>query len=134
METRRVAGKQVPVDVAGSRATEQGEKAGQSAKAEKSGAPGQAVAGSIGGPNAGAAARPGINVALSPQARELSDARKKAFDIAKATPDIREDRVAELKRQIQSGTYQVDPGKIADGIAREALLEYLAESDGKPGI
>jgi len=130
METRRIAGKQVPVDVAGSNSTEQAGKSAQSGKTEKSSAAEKLLESA----GAGAAARPGINVALSPKARELADARKRAFDIAKATPDVREDRVAELKRQIQAGTYQVDPGKIADGIAREALLEYLAESDGKPGI
>ncbi len=130
METRRIAGKQVPVDIAGSNAAELTGKTGQAGKTGKSSTAERATDSA----NAGAAARPGINVALSPKARELADARKKAFDIAKGTPDVREDRVAELKRQIQAGTYQVDPGKIADGIAREALLEYLAESDGKPGI
>jgi flagellar biosynthesis anti-sigma factor FlgM len=76
----------------------------------------------------------GANVAVSPQARQLADAHKKAFEIAKATPDVREERVAALKKQIQAGTYKPDPGKIADGIAREALLEYLAESDSKTRV
>lgn len=126
METRKVAAKNIPSDISAPK------NAGQAEKAEKTGTASPSTQALD--PGRGAAGKPGINVALSPKARELADARKKAFDIAKATPDIREDRVAELKRQIQAGQYQVDPGKIADGIAREALLEYLAESDGKPGI
>lgn len=66
-----------------------------------------------------------FDVALSPQAREMAEAREKALQIAKATSPIREDRVAELKQKIQNGTYQIDSGKIADGIIREAVLDQL---------
>lgn len=83
-----------------------------------------------GGTNQSQPSSSGANVAVSPQARQLADAHKKAFEIAKATPDVREDRVAALKKQIQAGTYKPDPEKIADGIAREALLEYLAGGEG----
>ncbi len=67
-----------------------------------------------------------FDVALSPQAREMADAREKAMQIAKATSPVREDRVAELKQKIQNGTYQIDSDKIADGIMREAVLDQLA--------
>jgi negative regulator of flagellin synthesis FlgM len=70
----------------------------------------------------------GVNVELSPQARQMAEARKKAADIARSTPDVREDRVAALKAQIASGTYKPDPGKIADGILREAILDRLSET------
>lgn len=76
-------------------------------------------------------AKSGVDVAVSPQAREMAEARAKALNIARNTPDVREDRVAELKKQIQSGNYKVNPEKIADGIMREALFEHLAESDEK---
>jgi len=71
----------------------------------------------------------GVNVALSDQSRELSGAHKKALDIARNTPDVRADRVAELKKQIAEGTYQVDSGKVADGIMREAILDHLSQRE-----
>lgn len=124
MDTRKISGGHTPSDVAGTRATGQASQSGKVASS---------AAGASTSVNS-ADAKSGINVAVSPKARELVDARKRAFEIAKGTPDIRENRVADIKRQIQAGTYQVDPGKIADGIAREALLEYMAESDGKAGL
>ena len=67
-------------------------------------------------------------VELSDRARSRASDQKKAFDIAKNTPDVRENRVAELKAKIQAGTYEVDSGKIADGLLREAFMEHLATS------
>jgi len=124
MDTRKISGSHTPSDVAGARGAGQASQSGKVASSS---------AGASTSVNGGDA-KSGINVAVSPKARELVDARKRAFDIAKGTPDIRENRVADIKRQIQAGTYQVDPGKIADGIAREALLEYMAEADGKAGL
>jgi negative regulator of flagellin synthesis FlgM len=66
----------------------------------------------------------GLNV--SPKAKELSEARQKALGIARNTPDVREDRVAELKKKINSGSYKVDPDKIADGMMKEALKDQVA--------
>ncbi len=68
-------------------------------------------------------------VELSPKARELAEARKKAMKIAKETPDVREDKIAEVKKRIQDGTYQVDSGNIADGMMKEAVREELAERE-----
>ncbi|MEY4630699.1 MAG: hypothetical protein RIQ81_819 [Pseudomonadota bacterium] len=120
METRKVSGQAVqPGNVTGTAQT------GTSTATSVKGA-GQQQASSPG--------TSGANVALSPQARQLAEAHKKAFEIAKATPDVREERVAALKKQIQAGTYKPDAGKIADGIAREALLEYLAEGESKTRV
>jgi negative regulator of flagellin synthesis FlgM len=69
------------------------------------------------------------DVSVSNQARAMAEARAKALQIAKNTPDVRADRVAALRQQIQDGTYKVDSGKVADGIMREALIEKLAESE-----
>ncbi len=69
------------------------------------------------------------DVNLSPRAKEMALERKKAMDIAKGTPDIREDRVQELKKQIQEGSYKADSGRIADGMLREASRDYLANND-----
>jgi flagellar biosynthesis anti-sigma factor FlgM len=77
---------------------------------------------------ASAAMNRNFGVELSDKAKTRAAEQKKAFEIAKNTPDVREDRVAEIKAKIQAGTYQVDSGKIADGMLREAMMEHLATS------
>jgi negative regulator of flagellin synthesis FlgM len=72
-----------------------------------------------------------FGVSISPEAKERAEAQKKAFDIAKSTPDIREDRVADIKARIAAGTYQVDSGQIADGMLREAVKEHLADLEDR---
>jgi negative regulator of flagellin synthesis FlgM len=69
----------------------------------------------------------GADVNLSPEAREKAKAYKKALDIARNTPDVREERVAEIRKRIQDGTYQVDSGKIADGMLMEAIRDKVAQ-------
>jgi negative regulator of flagellin synthesis FlgM len=69
-----------------------------------------------------------FDVEISSKGKERAQSMQKAFDIAKNTPDVREDRVKQLKEQIDNGTYQVDSGNIADGMLREAIKEQLAES------
>ncbi|BBH52354.1 flagellar biosynthesis anti-sigma factor FlgM [Fluviispira sanaruensis] len=63
------------------------------------------------------------NVQISPRAKELSMAKK----IAEDTPDVREDKVAQFKEQINKGEYKPDSGKIADGILREAIRDEIAK-------
>jgi len=70
-----------------------------------------------------------VDVDVSSRGRELAQAHQKALDIARATPEVREDRVAELKELIANGKYEIRPDKIADGMMREALLERLAMTD-----
>ena len=69
-----------------------------------------------------------FNVSLSPKSREIAEARKLALGIAKNTPDIREDKVEEFKRRIDSGEYKADAGNIADGMLREAVRDELARN------
>lgn len=93
----------------------------KSSAAESSGVPSGASA--LGGvPSSGK----DFGVQLSDDARKRADERKKSFEIAKNTPDIREEKVAAIKAKIQAGTYEVDSGKIADGMLREAIMEHLA--------
>lgn len=73
--------------------------------------------------------RSDFNVALSDKAKEISEARRKAVEIAKNTNGIREDKVADLKRRIESGEYKVDAGNIADGILREAIRDEVARDN-----
>lgn len=72
------------------------------------------------------------NVNVSGQAKEMNEARMKALDIARNTPDVREDKIAELKAKIQNGEYKVNAENIADGMLREAIKDEL--SKGKPEL
>ena len=63
-------------------------------------------------------AEAGEKVRLSPQVRELQAARTVAAEI----PEIREERVAAIRAQIEAGTYLVDSEKIAGKILVETLL------------
>lgn len=71
------------------------------------------------------------DVNISNDAKTRAQAFQKAFDIAKSTPDIREDRVKDLKERIQNGTYQIDAGQIADAMLREAAKEHLALNEDR---
>lgn len=68
-----------------------------------------------------------FNVNLSDRAKEMSEARLKALDIARNTSDVREDRVADLKKRIESGEYKASAENIADGILREAIRDELSK-------
>ena len=53
---------------------------------------------------------------------EISDKAKdlaKAYAVASAAPDVREDRIAELKKRIASGDYKIDSDSIADKMLGE---------------
>lgn len=69
----------------------------------------------------------GVDLQLSSEAKELAKARAKALEIARETPDVREEKIAELKARINSGLYKVDPGNVADGILIEAIRDELAK-------
>lgn len=61
------------------------------------------------------------NVASSSNAEISARAKNsaKAHAVAAATPDVREDKVAELKRKIAEGSYKIDSDEIADKMIRE---------------
>ncbi len=53
---------------------------------------------------------------------------KKAFNIAKGSPDVDEAKVAKYQNLIDSGKYKVDSAKVADKMVDEMLLnEYGSE-------
>ena len=60
-------------------------------------------------------------VVLSDTAKKVQEAQNKLA----AIPDIREDKVAELKEQIENGTYNLDEDKIAGKMLKDALLNDL---------
>jgi negative regulator of flagellin synthesis FlgM len=58
----------------------------------------------------------------------LSDTAKKIQETQtqlKAIPDVREDKVALLKEQIENGTYEIDEEKIADKMLKDSLFNDL---------
>ena len=60
-------------------------------------------------------------VALSDAAKNIQEAQNQL----EAIPDVREDKVAELKEQIENGTYEIDAEKIADKMLKDSLLNDL---------
>jgi negative regulator of flagellin synthesis FlgM len=63
----------------------------------------------------------GEKVELSAQARELQAAR----EAIKKMDDVDHVKVAEIKAQIEAGTYKVNPDKIAAKILEESLLKEM---------
>ncbi len=66
---------------------------------------------------------------ISPASKEIRQAYEKARKIARETPDVREDKVRDIKEKIRNGYYQVDSGKVADGILKEALRDHISTSE-----
>ena len=60
-------------------------------------------------------------VVLSPQARRIQEARK----LLNSVPDIRGEKVAQIKAHIEDGTYHVDGEKVAEKIIKESLLDEI---------
>ena len=47
------------------------------------------------------------------------------LQILEELPDVRQDKVEKLRKQIQQGSYKVDAGRIADRMLEEALKDIL---------
>lgn len=60
---------------------------------------------------------PGVNTEISQKSKELANAKS----IASETPDVREDRVADLKKKISEGSYQVDSEAVADRLVDDHM-------------
>ncbi len=61
------------------------------------------------------------DVLLSPQAREVMEARRALHAVA----DMRMDKVAALQKSIRDGSFVIDPEQIAQGLIRESLINDL---------
>ena len=57
-------------------------------------------------------------VVISDAAKRIQEARTQLDEI----PDVREDKVSQLKSEIENGTYQIDADKIAGNMIKEALF------------
>ena len=64
-------------------------------------------------------ASPTEKVKLSHRARDIQKIR----EIVEATPEIRTDKVGQLKREIETGTYSVNAEKVAERMLRESLID-----------
>jgi len=60
-------------------------------------------------------------VVLSDTAKQLHEAKKQLEEV----PDVREDKVARIKEQIENGTYEINEEKIADKMLKDSLLNDL---------
>ena len=75
-----------------------------------------------------AASKPGVKpvekadtVQISEEARELQEAQKVSENI----PDVEVEKVAEIKKKIENGTYEVKPDKIAENMVKDSLLNEI---------
>ena len=57
-------------------------------------------------------------VVISDAAKRIQEARSQLDDI----PDVREDKVSQLRNQIQNGTYEINADKIAAKMIKEGLI------------
>jgi negative regulator of flagellin synthesis FlgM len=62
-------------------------------------------------------------VVISDAAKRIQEIRNQLDEI----PDVREEKVAQLKNQIENGTYEINPDKIAEKIIREGLINEGAK-------
>ncbi len=61
-------------------------------------------------------AKKGDSVQISSEGKKAADAAR-VSQIVKETPDIRADRVSEIKEKIANGSYNFDDGKILEMVA-----------------
>ena len=54
-----------------------------------------------------------------------ADCQLRILQIVQDTPDVRQDKVVKLRKQIQQGSYKVDIGRIAERMLEEALKDIL---------
>lgn len=64
----------------------------------------------------------GDKVAISQQAMEV----RRAADIAAGLPEVRQEKVAEIRQQISQGTYSVNGEKVAMNMIKESLINTEA--------
>ncbi|MGB5984289.1 MAG: flagellar biosynthesis anti-sigma factor FlgM [Desulfobacterales bacterium] len=60
-------------------------------------------------------------VTLSAHAKEISRAQQALNEV----PDVNQERVNELKNQVENGTYQMDPGRIASALLNDLLMNQI---------
>ena len=61
-------------------------------------------------------------LALSQQGQMIADAQRAIASV----PEVRESLVAEIRNEVENGTYTVDQQKAAEGILKEAMVNQAA--------
>ena len=61
-------------------------------------------------------------LALSQQGQMIADAQRSIASV----PDVRESLVAEIRNQVETGSYSVDHQKAAEGMLKEAMVNQAA--------
>jgi negative regulator of flagellin synthesis FlgM len=110
-ETRQ-AGQSVQIDPKTTSAAAQGAELRRTERLDT----GREIRKAEGAAESGAAS--GARADISARAREFSKAR----EVAASAPDVREEKIAELKRRVASGDYQVNAEAVADRMLREHAL------------
>ncbi len=59
------------------------------------------------------------------QEPSLIDAAQKALELIAKTPDVRRDRVEEIKKKLEAGNLEFDSKLIADRLLQESILNEL---------
>jgi len=62
----------------------------------------------------------GARPEISSEAKDLAKAR----DVALSAPDVREEKIVELRRRIQAGEYNVKPDDIADKMVEDHMRTH----------
>jgi len=70
----------------------------------------------------GAASTVTEKVDLSSRAKDIRQIKQ----LLNQTPEVREDKISELKRQIESGKYTIQSDQIAEKIVGESLIDVIA--------
>jgi negative regulator of flagellin synthesis FlgM len=60
-------------------------------------------------------------VDLSSKAKDIQQIKQ----IIEETPDVRMDKIQELKQQIETGNYKVDAEKVAEKLVTESLIDLI---------
>jgi negative regulator of flagellin synthesis FlgM len=69
-----------------------------------------------------AALNPEEKVDLSTKAKDIQQAK----NALNSLPDVREEKVQEIKAQVEKGTYKVNAEKIADKMVKESIVDIFA--------
>ena len=60
-------------------------------------------------------------VELSAQSKEIN----RINDVLKETPEVRSEKIAAIKKQIEEGQYNVDAEAVADRMIKESILDVI---------
>lgn len=63
----------------------------------------------------------GDKVEISVKSKDIQKARQ----IVDAVPEVRDDKVNEIKKSLESGTYTVKSGAIAENIIKKSLIDTV---------